>query len=273
MAILQVLIAVGFLVLLTVRILTVPPMMNQLSDSYASDLPQPYFHSQAQQHKRITMSQCSAQSIVQDAYQTVYAPFVQNCTKDKDYYTCLQESEAAAAANHDSVPSPWWFRHLIRQVPHPLSGISALWHFLWFDDPPVKFCTIEKVGTRSWRDMHIEYHHGNVTGKYWESAKPNMSNVPMAVFTRDPLERFLSAFMNKCLLNSLAVSEKHCQPESENIIEFRKGLTDHQHFDSFVSIMPLSWNVHFAPQAMYCNGLFRTIDDYDFVGSMDSDTF
>eukprot|EP00978_Attheya_sp_CCMP212_P045128 scaffold334510_cov31-Attheya_sp.AAC.1 len=72
MDILQVPIAVAFLVLLVVRILTVPPMINNhVADSYASDLPQLYFHSQAQQqHKRITMPECSAQSIVEDAYQT-----------------------------------------------------------------------------------------------------------------------------------------------------------------------------------------------------------
>ena len=32
--------------------------------------------------------------------------------------------------------------------------------------------------------------------------------------------------------------------------------------------MPLRWNVHFFPQSMYCNGLYRHLHTYDFVGHM-----
>ena len=33
--------------------------------------------------------------------------------------------------------------------------------------------------------------------------------------------------------------------------------------------MPLKWNVHFFPQSLYCDGLYRHIQDYAFVGNMD----
>ena len=44
---------------------------------------------------------------------------------------------------------------------------------------------------------------------------------------------------------------------------------DYQYmFDAYIDIFPLSWNVHFYPQALYCNGLFLDLlDEYDFIGT------
>eukprot|EP00536_Pseudo-nitzschia_multiseries_P002998 jgi/Psemu1/284117/fgenesh1_pg.43_\ len=39
-------------------------------------------------------------------------------------------------------------------------------------------------------------------------------------------------------------------------------------FEAYVDTFPLTWNMHFLPQSFYCGGLYRTIGDYDFVGSM-----
>jgi hypothetical protein len=38
-------------------------------------------------------------------------------------------------------------------------------------------------------------------------------------------------------------------------------------FATYVDLLPLTWNVHFVPQAFTCD-LYRTIDTYDFVGIM-----
>jgi hypothetical protein len=46
-----------------------------------------------------------------------------------------------------------------------------------------------------------------------------------------------------------------------------------QMFGAYVDTMPLHWDLHFFPQSLYCNGLFRNIDTYDFVGKMDSEFF
>ena len=158
-----------------------------------------------------------------------------------------------------------------------------------------------------------------------------------AVFLRDPLERFLSAFVDKCIRYPY---QKHCQPnllfsssedsirQSEHLASGRntsqrqqrhsrtykdRTLTtdlipspaqrqqrrrqelnpvnnnnnnnvsvvtktattttttaaDYQYmFDAYIDIFPLSWNVHFYPQALYCNGLFLDLlDEYDFIGT------
>lgn len=39
-------------------------------------------------------------------------------------------------------------------------------------------------------------------------------------------------------------------------------------FEAFVDTMALSWDMHFFPQSLYCDGLFRDIHQYDFVGHM-----
>ena len=145
-----------------------------------------------------------------------------------------------------------------------------------------------------------------------EHYKHNHKRIQRAVFLRDPLERFLSGFLDKCVRK---VDEMHCEPnqlfsvsdatirQAEHAASGRqsiarrydithenrtlttdlippvdKGRRDrgqssnasHIHFllDAYVEIFPLSWNVHFYPQSLYCNGLFLDqLKDYDFVGT------
>jgi hypothetical protein len=40
-------------------------------------------------------------------------------------------------------------------------------------------------------------------------------------------------------------------------------------FDAYVQTFPLTWNLHFFPQAFLCDGLGSHIADYSFVGHMD----
>ena len=37
---------------------------------------------------------------------------------------------------------------------------------------------------------------------------------------------------------------------------------------AYVDWMPLKWNVHFIPLGFHCDGLYRTFQKYDFVGSL-----
>ena len=145
-----------------------------------------------------------------------------------------------------------------------------------------------------------------------------------AVFLRDPLERFLSAFVDKCIGSDRRLGEHHCEPNVifgvpkkrlcmfEHEAAGRKTPQDREKFDvysrgrtlttdlvvpqplpeeravttddttaddlqvynrylfeAYVDVFPLSWNVHFYPQAMYCNGLFQDmLTEYDFVGTL-----
>ena len=184
---------------------------------------------------------------------------------------------------------------------------------------------------------HSHHSHDN-NGHY----RHNHKRIHRAVFLRDPLERFLSGFLNKCVW---VVREKHCEPNqlfgvsaatvrqaehaasgrgdqraqrrydrthqnrtltTDLIPPLHKGgrivgrstsplLTtttntstssssssssgmktppvlnaSHYHFllDAYVELFPLSWNVHFYPQSLYCNGLFLDLlKEYDFIGT------
>jgi hypothetical protein len=97
-----------------------------------------------------------------------------------------------------------------------------------------------------------------------------------AVFLRDPLERMLSGYIDKCVRPKSKVDYRHCLPSSA----FNNNLTDPKHlrlgmqdrpdylFAGFIDAFPLKWDVHFFPQSLYCGGLFRHIGGYDYVGIM-----
>ena len=101
-------------------------------------------------------------------------------------------------------------------------------------------------------------------------------NVSRVVMLRDPLERLLSAYMNKCVHKLRRIYEGHCQPNSIfNGTKMIATIEDDpkQLFAAYVDALPLQWNIHFIPQSMYCDGLFRHINEYDFVGHMDKNFY
>jgi len=142
-----------------------------------------------------------------------------------------------------------------------------------------------------------------------------MGKTPRTVFVRDPLERLLSGYLDKCFKPGVRTSQGHCEPNVVFGVDFlerkarrgkhqqqnqlrkqRRGnangkeeeeeeegeeeeenippdLTtviqnmDREMFAAYVDLLPLKWNVHFVPQAIFCD-LYRTIGTYDFVGVM-----
>jgi len=96
-----------------------------------------------------------------------------------------------------------------------------------------------------------------------------------AVFLRDPLERYLSAFKSKCIVQERW--GKDCLPhstlvaqgasESEQVQEFEKGVRINFNDDVTQSNMV---NVHWAEQSNFCGGL-GNLKGYDFVGRLDGD--
>lgn len=168
----------------------------------------------------------------------------------------------------------------------------------------VNVCTMEKIGSTEWRRIQCAINSENVTGPdrnvchpRRELLRPHMERI---TFLRDPLTRFLSGFLDKC--TSPNRGQRHCEPDrlfwynkdkkkgalskkstttpnasttlvqppphrDDNLIvdfENDKRLFFHMYMD----VVPLKWNVHFFPQALYCNGLYRTLPDYKFVGEM-----
>jgi hypothetical protein len=215
----------------------------------------------------------------------------------------------------DHHPYPWWFVTLLRDVAR--NGVYGPWHRLdtIATDPPLRFCAIGKNGCTEWRrvfrDLNApEYCDGDNGGGHvvCEASKFNAraelgDDVPLTVFLRDPLERLLSGYLDKCAKPNIRASQGHCEPNEVFGVDHlrRKAINDktekkggrrgsttaggvpllpdltaavrdleREMFATYVDLLPLKWNVHFAPQAFVCD-LYRNIDKYDFVGIMGRD--
>ena len=88
-------------------------------------------------------------------------------------------------------------------------------------------------------------------------------DAPKVVFLRDPLERLLSAYLNKCEDTFFRLGEKHCEPveifgRQYNETDLFGHIEDshQQMFAAYLDIMPLRWNLHVIPQAFSCD-LYR----------------
>jgi hypothetical protein len=195
---------------------------------------------------------------------------------------CLED------ARYDAKDWPWWFQTMLRDA-HPSSNVHVKWHWLDIHNPSLKFCAIEKIGTKQFRRLQcwLNYHingttnlNGNICK--WNGTQQQPPPIPpkRVVFLRDPLERYLSAFLDKCLDHHNRIYESHCAPQqvfaSETNERLVYDISDDdpiKFFEAYVDTMPLRWNVHFFPQGIYCDGLSRTLGDFDFVGHMDGPRF
>lgn len=177
---------------------------------------------------------------------------------------------------------PWWFITMLRDAP-----VRASWHNLTIMDPPMDICTIEKVATTQWRNVQCVLNDNmNITPR----VKPCQLNqqrldlrqknanrqggrmrVSRTVILRDPLERMLSGYLDKCVKLISRKYEGHCEPNSIfNGTDLTARIRDDpkQLFAAYIDSFPLKWNVHFFPQSLYCDGLYRHVKSYDFVGYM-----
>jgi len=239
--------------------------------------------------------------IVTKAYKQTYKALESNCRPDEQFSACV--SRLHDRPNFKDMNFPWWFETLIRDGVEP-QGMHGRWHQVTFpmsedatqeltkgrntnftDAGILDFCTIEKVSTTEWRHATCLIRNETFKGRpcYQYDRSPKRPHFK-AVFLRDPLERFLSGFKNKCLTVYRRKEEQHCEPgevflsdvaekTSKKIRKQRDMVTmltenNKLFFEAYVDTMPLSWNVHFFPQSMSCDGLFRHIKDYDFVGLM-----
>uniref|UniRef100_A0A7S4EIA0 Sulfotransferase domain-containing protein n=1 Tax=Pseudo-nitzschia australis TaxID=44445 RepID=A0A7S4EIA0_9STRA len=181
--------------------------------------------------------------------------------------------------------------------------------------PGLQLCVYEKGGTKHWKQLQCEHNHdyfrNDSNSKNSSSSRPDFnhcwetqppydgpldngrSKSDRVVFLRDPLDRFLSGFLDKCVNRKDAVD--HCEPVSVFSPQKEEKTTTENAtpqsalsqespidtmlwdrritFEAYVDTFPLTWNMHFLPQSFYCGGLYRSIDHYDFVGSMGEDFY
>lgn len=236
------------------------------------------------------------ETIIRKTFDQTYGKLMAtHCPKTKMARTCYQnflqdQSNATLSSSNrngnqivrsndneeDPAALPWWFRTLLAE-----SAIvaSEWWQMLCTKgNPHLRQCQLPKVGSKQWsKFMHLMNEEGwkhaddkifkyswNYRGRNWKG--------PKFVVLRDPLERYLSGFLDKCVGSN--VWQGHCEPKAvftdgsydpeKNSI---KDIKSDQRvlFDAFVHTSPLKWNVHFMPQALLCDGLYRTINEYDYI--------
>jgi hypothetical protein len=214
----------------------------------------------------------------------------------------------------------WWFLSLMRDALSRKTGGYGPWHVGQSQNPNVSMCMIEKIGIKHWQKLFSMLNSDGKKQKFRPDAVKGTIELPSTeednssrdddddsyypsfVILRDPLDRFLSAYIDKCVGTEHRTFEKHCEPnqiynmENNNIdnpliegftfdddvdvdvdnADKKKKVTNlNEHkkktmFAAYVDTMPLKWNLHFLPQSFFCDGLYRFIDKYDFVGMMDT---
>ena len=246
-------------------------------------LPVSLIHQDWAERKRSTKN---AREIVERAYNETYR-ILETCPNDlslKSLQRCIVD-----IYNQQNVSSdlPWWFRSMLRDAREDF--LHSQFHNLTFYKPSIAHCAMEKVGSTEWRKVRcaVNDNRTQTSAVCWAQNKRLKPPLAQTVFLRDPLTRFLSAFIDKCVT---ARDGRHCEPdrlfwyEENSMKKPGKGQVmhrDHKLMDDFfkdkrmffqmyTEVIGLKWNVHFFPQSLYCNGLFRTIQNYEFVGNMNA---
>lgn len=244
-----------------------------------------------------------SEKIIEKTFYDTYSILLEKCpinTINKESFTLclsrinLDNNNNATNSNKQSNNLPWWFHTMIRDAKSYNIGLDGEWHTLTSNEPHnIRMCSIEKVASSQWRRLFCALN--NQTTDYYspkicepEEISPSSKNVQdnvatsssSFVFFRDPLERFLSGYINKCLSEQFRTKEKHCEPHalfedfhSENSVLNKLTTNKKQLFAAYVDSMPYKWNVHFFPQSLYCDGIYRYLNDdtdstYDFIGNM-----
>lgn len=247
---------------------------KEVSDEFFS----PLFFGSTVSRRRDT-----ARDIVERSYNATFALF-ENCDDHENFQNCVQRIyESQKESSH----LPWWFRTMLRDASDRF--LHAGWHNITFVDNAIELCSIEKNGSTEWRKVSCEvnkqYKFGNARIICHPIDKYLPSKIDRVVFLRDPLTRFLSAFMNKCIGTHggkpSRLVDPHCEPHSifkvnttanpENDLISDFLVDKHLFFEAYVSVIPLKWNMHFFPQSLYCNGIYRNLNTYKFIGNMGSD--
>jgi len=217
---------------------------------------------------------------IEKSFNSTYAFLLEDCPNPKskvDVKACITSTykKLSDHSTNGTMSIPWWFNTLLRDATRIGSGLFGGWHELKSSSPPVQMCTIEKIGTTSWRQTFCVLNNEEPKGLPCSPRLPPPESAPKFVFLRDPLERFLSGFIDKCIRSK---EERHCEPTSVFTSEDTSMVKDLDKdkkalFSAYVDAMPLTWNLHFFPASLYCDGLFRNINNYDFVGRMDTNFY
>ena len=233
-----------------------------------------------------------ANRIVRDTYSKVWQPLRSKCNGSQ-YSSVVQQDWCMA--RHAQRSGPWWAITLLnRSLRHFGGEGSNHGHAIKMDvggNKHLAFCRLPKVDSSRWAAVHLKADHSARSGGF----APDMTAAQFrarhrrpgwitAVFLRDPLERFLSAFVDKCVNAMRVRDERHCEPREV----FAKGMDSTlmkqlqpnwrepsrdvtpAAIEAYADVMPVQWNLHFVPQALMCGHLGLSVNLVSYVGVMNS---
>jgi len=135
------------------------------------------------------------------------------------------------------------------------------------------FCSIAKVGSTSFLSLFNRLSndtiaYGTVQGEKiaeilnFEFQPDLIKNTSWSkvLFFRDPLERFLSAYLSKCTPGHDSINS-HCPLLGQSDMSFTKLIRYFKHHNEFKTIK----DPHWRPQHTFCGGLFDTLKYFDGV--------
>lgn len=177
-----------------------------------------------------------------------------------------------------------------KSSPHPQLTGRLLQRFIVVPEVKLLFCYVEKVGCSMFNHLFrmlrlsLPEVSRNSTEAMFQSNFTWFRNGPKhhgitkiqleklmidpawtkAVFYRDPVTRFLSAFRSKC--------ERGHDVTPDCIRVFGKRYVDFEEALARMTKSPMPMNPHFAPASDFCGGLGATLDYYDVVHELTAET-
>ncbi len=205
--------------------------------------------------------------IIEKSFHESFADLVETCgilnetdSLEKCLRTLYQRRKEPGTVYNEKWP--WWFQTMIRDAKTRSSGLFGAWHILQFSDPLMQLCVYEKGGTKMWRHVHCQALANrenttdvDITNCFKRQGALATKNVQKSVFLRDPLERFLSGFLDKCTTKN-RIEQSHCQP---NII-FSSNPTDYvadfltetkKLFEVYVDTLPVRGRIKCFPSTSF----------------------
>lgn len=199
------------------------------------------------------------------------------CSSDWPDFTASNPLVSSQRVLHFTAPSRFthdFFDKTNKKEQDYIQGVTVL------PEEHFAFCSIEKVGSSIWDTLLAKVtSHNRSAGKDYHIKDGVTSlealrtvfkdpNSVRAVFVREPLSRFVSAFLGKCYLEQCANEHCYARPNSK----LGKPISFSQGWRWMLTKDPTTLNGHWTLQSEHCQ-LRTRIKEYNFIGLMTKETY